>query len=835
VEDPSIFVKFRLLGQENTYILAWTTTPWTLISNVALAVSPDEIYVNISYKGVDLVLAEKRARVLMKEGEYTVNRKFTGSDLEGTRYEPLYSFVKPDGAAHFVTVADFVTMEDGTGVVHIAPAFGEDDYNLGRSYGLPMLQPVKEDGTFSDEVTPWKGSFVKNADPLIMEDLKERGLLEGVHPYKHQYPFCWRCDTPLLYYARKGYFIRMSLLREKLLRNNERITWYPDNIKRGRFGNFLEEVKDWNLSRERYWGTPLPLWKCGCGHEHFVGSIEELKRLSGLDHIPELHRPYVDAVRFPCPKCGSEMSRVSYVIDCWYDSGSAPHASLHYPFENEARFREQFPRDFIAEGIDQTRGWFYSLLAISTAVFDEPAYLSCICHAHVLDAEGKKMSKSKGNVVDPWAIFQSDGADAIRWYLLSTSAPWKPKLFSAEGVNEVNRSFLSTVRNVIGFYRTYADLDGYLPVDRTDASTRPAVDRWLLSRFNRLIRDVDAYMMDNNLFQSTTAIDEFVVEDLSNWYVRTNRRRFWGEEDTLHKRTAYDTLAEVLEGISILIAPFTPFHAERVHLLLSWPGAPDSVHLREFPTSDPDMIVDELENDMDLLRRVVELGRAARNLKNIKVRQPLHRCVIKGAGPFDEELGSIIRSELNVKEIIFENDLSHYFEMTAEPDPKALGVEFKAASAGIKERLAAFGPAELALKVRSGGLGIVIGDDTYDLDEHHFRFHEVLPDRWAQGVDGDVDVLLDTTVDEGLVLEGISREVVRRVQTMRKDLNLPYDANISLTISGDPLVREGVEAHKGYIMNETLCSELDFGDHPDARDWDLDQGKLRIAVRHIKT
>ena len=830
VEDPSIFIKFKVIGQDNTYILAWTTTPWTLISNVALAVHPDEFYLVIEHKGSKLILAEQRARVLLKEGEYSIIRRLMGSDLEGTRYEPLYSFVKPDRPAHFVCTADFVTMEDGTGVVHIAPAFGEDDYNLGATYGLPMVQPVEADGTFSDAVTPWMGMFVKAADPFIIKDLEKRGLLEGIHLYTHQYPFCWRCDTPLLYYARKGFFIRMSQLRENLKRNNERITWYPDNIKNGRFGNFLEEVKDWNLSRERYWGTPLPIWKCPKGHDHAVGSIEELKTLSGLDHIPELHRPYVDVVTFPCPECGETMNRVSYVIDCWYDSGSAPHASMHYPFENTDEFQNQFPRDFIAEGIDQTRGWFYSLLAVSTAVFDKPAYLSCICHAHVLDAEGKKMSKSKGNVVDPWSIFASEGADAIRWYLLSNSAPWKPKLFSMEGVKETNRAFLSTVRNVTGFYRTYADLDGYVPKDRTEPHSRPAIDRWLLSRLNRLFADLNSYMDDNNLFQATNAIQAFAVEDLSNWYVRVNRRRFWGEEDTAIKKTAYDTLAESLQGIALSMAPFAPFHAEWVYLTTGMDLGP-SVHLLPYPIPDRTMADDDLEKEMASLRRAVELGRSARNAKNVKVRQPLSRCVIKGSGPFEPELTSIIASELNVKEVIYESDLSHYFDMTADPDPKALGMRFKAQSLIIKEQLLAIDPKELAAKVKEGTVTVDLPEGSQELDSSFFRFHDILPERWAQGIEGEIEVLLDTEIDEPLLLEGISREVVRRIQTMRKDMDLPYDARIELKISGDPLVIRGIEAYRRYIQDETLADSLTMEETPEAKDWDLDQGKLRIAIR----
>ena len=830
VEEPSIFVRFRVPSLENTYILAWTTTPWTLISNVALAVSPDEPYLKIHYKGSDLIFAEKRVRVLMKEGEYEVLQRMLGSDLEGLRYEPLYGFVKPGKPCHFVATAEFVTMEDGTGVVHIAPAFGEDDYNLGLRYDLPLVQPVKPDGTFEEQVAPWKGMFVKAADPLIIEELRSRGLLEGVHAYSHQYPFCWRCDTPLIYYARKGMYIRMAKLRQNLLDNNERISWYPDNIKYGRFGNFLEEVKDWNLSRERYWGTPLPLWECECGNQHMVGSIEELQRLSGLSVIPELHRPYVDSVTIPCHRCGRDMKRVSYVIDCWYDSGSAPHASMHYPFENREEFERQFPRDFIAEGIDQTRGWFYSLLAISTAVFDRPSYLSVICHAHVLDAEGKKMSKSKGNVVDPWEIFGSDGADAIRWYLLSSSAPWKPKLFSLEAVKEANRSLLGTLRNVLGFYRTYSVLDGYRPSDMTDPSKRPDVDRWVLSRLNRLVRDVDRMMLVNDLCGAAQALQYFVIEDLSNWYVRVNRRRFWGSEDSLEKRTAYDTLAGSLRTVALLCAPMVPFHAEKVYRDLGLPDARDSVHMEPYPIADTSLLDSALESKMVALRKVVELGRAARGAKNMKIRQPLSKAVIKGVEPFGKGLESIILSELNVKTVVFESDLSGYFESTAEPDPKKLGPKLKAASSKVREELLKMDPKELSKVVRSSGIDVPVGSEVFHLGPDDFRFQEVLGDRWAIGAEDGLEVILDLQMTDELEKEGIAREVVRRIQTMRKDMDLRYDARISLSVSGDRKVVEGIKAFKDYIMSETLADGISFGRSKKGKEWELDQGKMNIEI-----
>ncbi|MGA1821950.1 MAG: isoleucine--tRNA ligase [Thermoplasmatota archaeon] len=829
VEEPSIFVKFKVVDQEDTCILAWTTTPWTLISNVALAVHPDEFYLVIDYKGQRLIFAEERVKVLMKEGEYEVVRRIMGSDLEGTRYEPLYGFVKPERSAHFVTTADFVTMDDGTGVVHIAPAFGEDDYNLGQTYGLPMVQPVNSDGTFSKEVTPWAGRFVKDCDSEIIQELESRNLLEGIHMYAHQYPFCWRCDTPLLYYARKGIYIRMSELKDDLIRNNQEIKWYPENVKTGRFGKFLEDVKDWNLSRERYWGTPLPLWRCPEGHEHMVGSIQELKDLSGHE-VPELHRPYVDDVKFPCSDCGKEMERVSYVIDCWYDSGSAPIASMHYPFENTDEFEAQFPRDFIAEGVDQTRGWFYSLLAVSTAVFNKPSYKSVICHAHVLDGEGKKMSKSKGNVVDPWEVFESDGADSIRWYLLSSSAPWKPKLFSKESVRDVNRTFLATLRNVLGFYRTYADLDGYEPVDRTDPRDRPSVDRWLLSRLQKVIREMDVSMDDMGIYAAAQSVENFVMEDLSNWYVRVNRRRFWGSEDSHDKRTAYDTLAEALQAVSKLIAPFVPFHAERIYLDVGFRDIVDSVHFDSYPEHDPSLVDDDLEEGMAFLRRVVELGRAARGSKNIKIRQPLSKTVIKGSLEFPDDLNGIIRSELNVKDVIFENDMSKYFEITAEPDPKVLGPRLKAASGPVKEKLMEYDPRELASLARGGVLKVEVENGVYELTEDYFRYHEVLGDRWVHGEDGDLEVLLDLELTDDLKKEGIAREVVRRIQTMRKDLDLQYDARINLKIRGDAAIIEGIEAFREYITTETLSDSLVIDDRVKGREWEIDQGCFTVYI-----
>ncbi|MEA3559177.1 MAG: class I tRNA ligase family protein, partial [Candidatus Thermoplasmatota archaeon] len=581
---------------------------------------------------------------------------------------------------------------------------------------------------------------------------------------------------------------------------------------------------------ERYWGTPLPLWRCPDGHEHVIGSREEIRELTGKDDVPELHRPYVDSIVFPCPECGKEMKRVDYVIDCWYDSGSAFFASHHYPFENKEEFKKQFPRDYIAEGIDQTRGWFYSLLAISTAVFDQPSYKNVICHALVLDGEGKKMSKSKGNVVDPWEVLNSEGADAIRWYLLFSSQPWKPKLFSKVGVNEANRSFLGTLRNVLGFYRTYSDLDGYKPLNRTDPKVRPDIDRWLLSKLNSLSRDVDERMMKFDLTGSAQAIKYFVVEELSNWYVRVNRRRFWGADDSEEKRTAYDTLAEALLTISKLVAPFAPFHAEKVYTTLEIEEKKDSVHFESYPSYVKDLIDETLQQNMERIKQVVELGRAARGVKNVKIRQPLRTAVIKGAGPFGEGLESIIRSELNVKNIDFEDDLSTFFEMTADPDPKRLGPKLKAASGKVRDELLMMDPKDLARIVKETGVDVEANGLSFHLDEEDFRFHEILSERWTLGGEGDIEVILDTRLDDGLKLEGIAREVVRRIQTMRKDLDLDYDARIMLKISGDDQVISGIRAFQDYILHETLADGLEIINDADGKEWEIDQGSLKISI-----
>ncbi|MCD6383299.1 MAG: isoleucine--tRNA ligase, partial [Thermoplasmata archaeon] len=710
VTEPSIYVKFKVEGEENLYFLAWTTTPWTLISNVALAVNPDFRYVEVDVGGERLILAEGRLKEVLGEDGYTVIRSFEGSEMEGKRYRPLYNFRDLGFDAHFVILGDFVSLEEGTGIVHIAPAFGEEDFEVGKIYSLPVLQLVNEKGEFVQEVEPWRGMFVKDADPLIIEDLRKRGLLFRVVDYTHTYPFCWRCGTPLLYYARDAWFIKMSSLRDKLLENNEKINWVPDFIKHGRFGNFLKEVKDWTLSRERYWGTPLPIWECAEGHRVCVGSIEELEELSGV-RVEDLHRPTVDPITFPCPKCGKEMRRVPYVIDVWYDSGSAPFASLHYPFENEEEFERQFPRDYISEAIDQTRGWFYSLLAISTAVFEKPSYLNVICLNLILDEKGEKMSKSKGNVVDPWEVFNNEGADALRWYLLVTSPPWKPKNFSRSLVLEAKRRFISVLWNVFTFYKTYAELDGYRgrgEEERVPVERRPAVDRWLLSRLNHLVKQVDDLLMQYNYHPAAEMIEKFVSDDLSNWYVRVNRRRFWKMEKDDDKYSAYDTLHEALHTLSRLLAPFVVFITERIYQEVRLEGEPESVHLADYPEADETKVDESLMERMEVLRRVVGAGREARAASGIKNRQPLKAAYVSGGGEIlrdvlrDKELLSLALGELNVKAIKEVKDEEMVIKR-AYIDGKKAGPRLRGAMKAVMEELKGMDPEEVYRALQEKG------------------------------------------------------------------------------------------------------------------------------------
>lgn len=846
VEEPSIFIKFKSKDLDNTFFLAWTTTPWTLLSNVALAVNPDEYYAEIEYKDVKFIFAEKRLEALLKKDEYKVINRYLGADLEGKEYEPLFDYatVEAGKKAHFIINADFVSMDDGTGIVHIAPAFGEDDYNIGKVYDLPMLQPVKPDGTFTDEITPWKGRFVKDADEEIIDDLRKRNLLEGVHNYTHSYPFCWRCETPLLYYSRKSWFIAMSKLRENLLRNNEMINWYPDYIKYGRFGDFLDNVRDWALSRERYWGTPLPIWECECGHKICIGSFSELEKLSN-QKLPDPHRPFVDEITIPCEKCGKDIKRLPYVIDVWYDSGCAPHASFHYPFESPEIFEARFPNDFISEAIDQTRGWFYSLLAVSTAVFDKPAFLNVICLAHILDRDGFKMSKSRGNIINPWQIFDNEGADSLRWYFLSIGPPDKPKLFSEEAVLEVQRKFLGTLWNVFSFYTTYAKIDGYeYKTPASEVGSRNKIDLWLLSRLNRLVKIVRDRMDNYDYFTAAGEMEDFVIKDLSNWYIRVNRRRFWKTEQDEDKVYGYDTLYETITTLSKLLASFTPFITEYFYQHLERNGSDskiESIHMTEFPQFNEDLINTELENSLVHIKNVVEAGRSARSTSNLKIRQPLSKVVCVSERALESpELIDIIKTELNVKSVEFKADMDWAKNYNLKLNLKKVGPKFKKELPELKARLEKEPPENVKSQLdKTGTFTINLNGKDLELSNEDILLVEQIPEDYAIGKVADATVLLDTVLTPELTQEATARELVRRIQVMRKDMDLDYSANIDIKYHSPESIAKAADAFSEYIKNETLAKNLTFVNDKDialeeAAKEEIQTGKTYVAEKGIK-
>ncbi|MCD6172135.1 MAG: isoleucine--tRNA ligase [Thermoplasmata archaeon] len=814
VEDPSIFVRFKLRGKDE-YFIAWTTTPWTLISNVALAVHPDEWYVKIKYNGNIFILAEKRAKELMKN--YDIVDKFKGKELEGIEYEPLYQYVKPDKKCWYVVTADFVTMEEGTGIVHIAPAFGEDDYEVGLKYDLPLIQLVDLRGRFVKEVKKWAGKFVKDADEEIINDLKERGLIEGVQKYKHQYPFCWRCDTPLLYYAIESWFIRMSKLRKELAKNNEKVNWYPENIKYGRFGEFIKEARDWALSRKRYWGTPLPVWKCDkCGKEICIGSIKELKNMA--ENMPveiDLHRPAIDKIILKCPHCGGEMRRINEVIDAWYDSGSAPFAQWHYPFENEDKFKENFPADFICEAIDQTRGWFYSLLAISTIIFDEPPYKNVLTLGLILDKNGQKMSKKARNYVEPSEIFEKEGADALRWYLISSSPPWQPKRFYEKVVKDALSKFLLTVWNVYSFYKTYSSLDKFdYDKKAVDFERREIIDKWILSSLNTLIKNVEEKFEKFEIHKAARAIEDFVIKDLSNWYVRNSRKRFWTEEESMDKLAGYSTLHEVLITLSKILAPFVPFISEKIYLGL---GDGESVHLCNFPEANEKIIDSQLEKKMEVVRDIAEEARAIRSKEKIKLRQPLEKAIIVSDENL-EELKNILREEINVKEIIFASDESMFMKKIAKPNFSKLGPKYKEYAGKVAEIIQSMPIDKLNDAIIDGNK---IGEEDYKIEEEPIKGYAV------GNTNGNI-VALYTLINPELKREGFAREIVRRIQEMRKRMNLDMEEEIitEINISKDRLGR-----WEEYVKNETRSKEIMYKEPENPVEWNIDKERIKIGIK----
>ena len=842
VKEPSIFVKFKLKNKDE-YFLAWTTTPWTLISNVALAVHPDQLYVKIRYNDQILILAEERVPVLLKGQNYDILDGFKGKELEKIEYEPLFDFVKVKKKAWYVVLADFVTMEDGTGIVHIAPAFGEDDYNVGMKYDLPVVQLVKLDGTFPPEVPLWKGQFVKDADPKIIEHLKERKLIEGVHEYTHDYPFCWRCESPLIYYAMESWFIAMTNVQESLVRNNNNINWYPEHLQQGRFGDFIRDVKDWSLSRKRYWGTPLPIWTCtdeNCKNQICIGSIKDLRELS--ENFPkdyDLHKPLVDELIIKCPKCKSKMKREEEVIDCWYDSGSAFFAQWHYPFENKQEFKQNFPVDFISEALDQTRGWFYSLLAISTFLFDERAYKNVLTLGLVLDENNQKMSKSKRNYVDPDIILDNEGADALRWYLISASAPWMSKRFYEQAVKETLGKFILTFWNSYNFFATYAALDNFNPKkDIFPIQRRQFLDKWIISRFNKISSEFKRYMKTFEVHKAARVVEGFIIEDFSNWYLRRSRKRLWAEEKTQDKLAGYSTMYEVLLGLSKLVAPFIPFITEEIYQNLKTDDMPKSVHLCDYIVSDKKMIDSNLEEGMEKIRALVEVGRALRSKIGIKVRIPLNSATLVCDKKIEELISNLIdllNEEINVKKITFERDTSKFMTKTLKPDRSKIGPKYKDKAKQIIQKIEEMDKIKLYRELElKKEIILNIQNEKIKLTKQDFKIVETVKENLAKVETEDAALILDTKITPELEAEGLAREIVRRIQSMRKELDLYVEDKIFTEIKVDAGKINSLKKWQTYIKGETRSNKISYVNKPSGKlvkKWDIDELQIEIGIK----
>ena len=842
IEEPSIFVKFKV-KDDNAYFLAWTTTPWTLLSNVALAVHPDELYIRIRYKGQEIILAENRASVLLKGQEYELIDGFKGKELEKIEYEPLFSYATPKKKAWFIICADFVTMDDGTGIVHIAPAFGEDDYTVGMKYDLPVVQLVNLDGTFKKEVEPWKGEFVKDADEKIIKHLETRGLLEGIKDYEHEYPFCWRCDSPLLYYAMESWFIAMSKVQDDLLSNNAQINWYPTHLKDGRFGSFLRDVKDWALSRDRYWGTPLPIWTCQnetCHHQICVGSVEELRNISS--NFPDeydLHKPFVDELHICCEKCQTEMKREKEVIDCWYDSGSAFFAQWHYPFEHKEEFDHNFPIDFISEALDQTRGWFYSLLAISTFLFNKPAYTNVLTLGLVLDENNQKMSKSKRNYIDPNSIIDHEGADALRWYLFSANAPWNSTRFYEEAVKDSYAKFILTLWNSYNFFTTYASLDKFdYEKDMVPFDQRSNLDRWIQSRFHQILRQIKNHMKEFEIHKTTRLIEQFLTSDLSNWYLRRSRKRLWVEEKTNDKLAAYTTMYEMFLGIVQSIAPFTPFIAEEMYQNLRTHEMPESIHLCDYPSVKETSIDEHLEQGMEQIRSLVEVGRALRSKIGIKVRYPLSQAIIICSKDVENHINNIINlltEEINVKKVEFACNANKFMIKQVKPNYAVLGPKFKEKAGLISKQLEPLDKSKLYTDLTANGfVKITIDGEEVTLTSDDFEIIEQEKDHIARTEVNDIVLLLDTHLSKDLEAEGFARELVRRIQSMRKELNLDVEQEIITLIKVDEEKKSMITSWECYIKDETRSSCLKISENPEGsivKHWKIDEEEITISIQ----
>lgn len=837
VKETSATVRFRVPDEENTYFLAWTTTPWTLPSNVSLCVNPDVTYAYVRVDGKETLIMAKDLIGTVLEGHDTeIIKEVVGRELEYKHYEPLFECTRKAAGgkdAFYVMVDDYVTTTDGTGIVHNAPAFGEDDYRVCKKYDLPFVQMVDSKGEMCGG-TPWDGVFVKKADPMVLKDLDERGLLFAAPRFEHSYPFCWRCDTPLIYYARSSWFIAMTKVKDRLIDYNRRINWIPETIKEGRMGNFLENVIDWGISRERYWGTPLPVWVCDkCGKIHVVGSRKELSELTGCDENVELHKPYVDPLTWKC-ECGGTMRREPVVIDCWFDSGSMPFAQWHYPFENKDKFERRYPANFISEAIDQTRGWFYTLSAIAACLFDSPAFLNCIVLGHVQDKEGRKMSKHIGNVVDPWVLLDNQGADAVRWYFYTSSMPWLPNRFSAEAVSESQRKYMGTFWNTYAFYILYADIDNFDPTrHKLVRENLTPMDRWILSRLNTLIGHVEAYLDDLKMTEAGREMQDF-MDDLSNWYVRRCRERYWGKDMTADKEAAYMTLYTVLKTMALISAPFTPFMSETMYQNMVRTvdkSAPESIHLCDWPKKDESFIDPELEANMAAVLDIVVLGRSARNAANIKNRQPVAAMYVQGKALPDMYV-SIIADELNVKEVKFVDDASSFISYRVKPQLKTLGPRYGKLLPKINQYLAGEGVGNAVVAAHNRGESY-----KFDIDgtEISLAAEDVLVSTeenagFVTVTEHDLSVVLDTNLTPELIEEGFVREIVSKVQTMRKEAGFEVTDHIVLSHHGNSLI-EGIFArHGAEIAADTLADSIKLGSAGYVKDWEINGESVTLGV-----
>lgn len=850
VKERSAIVRFKVKG-EDAYFLAWTTTPWTLPSNVALCVNPEETYLKVKAADgytyyIAKALADKVLGRLAEEGKdaYEVLETYVGKDLEYKEYEPLYKCAgdaakKQKKKAHFVTCDGYVTMTDGTGIVHIAPAFGEDDSRIGRNYELPFVQFVDGKGDLTAE-TPYAGKFVKDADPLVLKDLDAEGKLFDAPKFEHDYPFCWRCDTPLIYYARESWFIKMTAVKDDLVRNNKTINWIPASIGEGRFGNWLENIQDWGVSRNRYWGTPLNIWECECGHQHSIGSREELYKMSGNEKAKtvEFHRPYIDEITITCPECGKQMKRVPEVIDCWFDSGAMPFAQHHYPFENKDLFEQQFPADFISEAVDQTRGWFYSLLAESTLLFNKAPYKNVIVMGHVQDENGQKMSKSKGNAVDPFNALETYGADAIRWYFYTSSAPWLPKRFSGKAVQEGQRKFMGTLWNTYAFFVLYANIDNFDASKYTlEYDKLPVMDKWLLSKLNSTVAEVDSNLDQYRIPEAAKALQDF-VDEMSNWYVRRSRERFWAKGMEQDKINAYMTLYTALVTICKAAAPMIPFMTEDIYQNLvrsNDANAPESIHLCDFPVVNKDHIDKKLEEDMEDVLDAVVMGRACRNEAAIKNRQPISRMYIKSDFTLGEFYQEIIEDELNVKEVVFTDDVRDFTSYTFKPQLRTVGPKYGKQLGGIQKHLAALdGNAAMDELNADGALKFDVDGVAVELTKDDLLIDMAQKEGYVSQEDNRMTVVLDTNLTPELVEEGFVYEIISKIQTMRKESGFEVTDHIRVSINGNDKLSEIAQKNKEAISGKVLADELTSGmEYGVSKEWNINGENAVIAVERV--